>query len=142
MIIKIKRYVKPVNVTRKEKLVALKKKQKTASIRYDWMLNGESADEKIEDLHLFCTSIVEDLISGKFNTNENGNLVYSKLKKVFSRRELKRTKRNLDILFTIISKEKEIKEKVLGVAKKAKSGFDSHLSHLLFQIFFVYLYSN
>ena len=43
---------------------------------YDWDIKGETTDESIEDFHLFCISIVKDLITNEFITNEEGKISY------------------------------------------------------------------
>lgn len=45
-------------------------------IGYDWKLNFEDTDETLEDLHLFCISIVKDLFEKNFKTNEKGKIIY------------------------------------------------------------------
>lgn len=83
MKIQIKRAPIPLKQLRKAKLTILKNKNKKKfkklgfSIKYDWKLNGEYSDESIEDFHLFCLSIVKDLLEKKFNSNEEGEFSYN-----------------------------------------------------------------
>jgi len=42
----------------------------TTKIGYDWAIQGENSNESIEDLQLFCVSIVKDLIKTEFNASE------------------------------------------------------------------------
>jgi hypothetical protein len=48
-------------------------------IEYHWNLSREFEDEDLEDLHLFCLSIVKDLFEEKFTTNEKGAFTYENM---------------------------------------------------------------
>lgn len=108
MKIQIKRAPIPIKQLRKAKLTILKNKKKKifkdlgVSIKYDWKLNGEYQDESIEDFHLFCISIVRDLLGEKFNTNENGKISYEGIEQV----DIEYTQQELQILYDIIANHK------------------------------------
>lgn len=78
MIIKITKKNTPITITRKNKLRKIfNRKEGTIYIGYDYNVNCIKKDEKIQDLHLFCISIVNDLLNDRFKTNEHGLMIYN-----------------------------------------------------------------
>lgn len=43
---------------------------------YGFKIQNESDDESLKDFHLFCVSIVRDLVKNRFKTNEKGLICY------------------------------------------------------------------
>lgn len=89
MNINIKKSDLPQSKLRKIKLEHLEKDEKIKIVNYNWKLKAEYADETIEDFHLFCLSIVKDLMKSNFKTNERGEISYGKLKKSNKRSTIK-----------------------------------------------------
>lgn len=73
-------------------------------IKYNWKLQGESTTENMQDLHLFCLSIVQDLFEKKFSTNEEGSFTYEQMENFDTEYILD----NLHELYDMISKQKAI----------------------------------
>ena len=86
---------------RKAKLESINQKNVKWRIVYKWKVDRESEDEKIEDLHLFCISIVKDLLYNRFFTNENGKMTYENMKDRYDG-----TLEDLENLFDIIYEKK------------------------------------
>jgi hypothetical protein len=76
MNIEVKRGELPLKIARREKLKNILKKNKVKTINYKWRVTSLSEDEDIYDFHLFCVSIVKDLVKQDFKTNENGKMTY------------------------------------------------------------------
>lgn len=75
---------KSITEERKEKLLSLCKEEKVEGIGFNWTLtpeNKEEDDERMKNFHLFCTSIVLDLLQEKFRTDQDGIKQYKKYKK-------------------------------------------------------------
>lgn len=75
MEIKIKRKPLTIREERKLKLAEIENIYCEKRIQYDWNLKSDS-DESFYDFQMFCISIVKDLISNNFNTNEKGLITY------------------------------------------------------------------
>lgn len=75
MNIEVKRGELPLKEARKEKIKNLFKK-KSEIINYNWRLTSFSDEEDIYDFHLFCVSIVKNLVKKDFKTNESGKMTY------------------------------------------------------------------
>ena len=71
-------------------------------IKYNWRLQAESENENVQDLHLFCLSIVQDLFEEKFKTNEKGEFTYDHMENFDTEYILD----NLHELYSMISKQK------------------------------------
>lgn len=69
---------------------------------YNWNLKGEYKDESLEDFHLFCISIVKDLLEKKFTTNEEGKYLYENMEDFDNEAILE----ELEELFMIIAEKK------------------------------------
>lgn len=79
-----KKVQKSITEERKAKLLSLGDKNKEIDIGFNWTLtpeNKEEDDERMKNFHLFCTSIVLDLLKEEFKTNEKGAFKYKKYKK-------------------------------------------------------------
>jgi len=69
-------------------------------IGYDWQLGYDNKNENLQDLHLFCISIVKDLFEKNFKTNDGGSITYKGVE--FNSEN---TKLQLHQLFCIIENE-------------------------------------
>lgn len=70
-------------------------------ITYNWNLKGESPNESLEDFHLFCLSIVRELFTENFKTNEHGQISYD-LKEI----DTEATLDDLNYLYQVIADKK------------------------------------
>lgn len=71
----------PINELRKLKLNHINGNKDAFGISFNWNLSLEDEEERkdrLENFHLFCLSIVEDLFNDNFKTNENGVIRYEK----------------------------------------------------------------
>jgi len=111
MIIKIKRDKNPPQEhLRKQKLSAINNSDEIQElIKYDWNVVAEYADERLQDFHLFCVSIVKDLVKHKFKTNESGHIDYKIAK--LDEEQHKQLLSMLSILYKDIDKVKKENEK-------------------------------
>jgi len=101
MNINIKRDELTKKEIRKLKIKAIQQESSKIQIGYKWKCTPESDDESTEDLHLFCISIVRDLLGKKFYTNEKGVVTYDGMED-----EYDETLADLNYLFQIISNKK------------------------------------
>lgn len=103
-----RQYKLPIKEERKLKLESLEKRKKLIPIRFDYTLTPENQEEekdRIKNFHLFCISIVQDLLEDKFKTNEEGSMKYSHN---INAKNIKYTVRNLQKMFsTILNENKE-----------------------------------
>jgi hypothetical protein len=101
----IKKLEKSITEERKEKLLSLNNDNKQVKgVGFTWELTAENIEEneeKIKNFHLFCTSIVLDLLEEKFQTDQKGFKKYKKYKK--NKLVIKR----LYKLFSIIANDNE-----------------------------------
>ena len=91
---------------RKIKLERLKNKRVGIPIGYEWKLTAESKEEnesRLIDFHLFCIQIVQQLVTNKFKTNEDGDLRYKNYK--FNPYNSRKTNKELQRLFSCIAKD-------------------------------------
>jgi len=91
---------------RKIKLDTLKKKNPTVKIGYNWVVTAEDEKEYkyvVKEFHRFCISIVKDLLQDNFKTNERGKVKYKHFN--YNPYDVKKTTKNLNQLFSAISKE-------------------------------------
>ena len=103
MNINVQRGIVPLKISRKEKIKNLFKKSKKEIIVYDWKISNLEIDESIEDFHLFCISIVRDLVRKDFKTNEKGKITYELMNDI----ENEETINYLNILSDTIKIEKK-----------------------------------
>lgn len=98
MKIEIKKGELPIKIKRLVKLNRLEN-IKNDAISYNWKITPENENENIQDFHLFCISIVKDIIKNRFKTNEKGIITYKSIE--FH----KNTYEDLQKLFTVICDE-------------------------------------
>lgn len=100
MIIEVKKEELPLKERRKLKLRSLDNQEIDKNqFAYGWKIRREVDDETLEDFHLFCVSIVGDLIENKFKTNENGIIFYNTSEINIDPKEIKK-------LYSLIKNEK------------------------------------
>lgn len=73
-------------------------------IGYNWGLKGESSDESLEDFHLFCLSIVRDLLEKNVKVNEDNKDHNYDIDEDYI--DLESTSEDLAYLYSIIVNEK------------------------------------
>lgn len=77
MVIKINKEDLPIKESRKLKLLNIYNQEVDKNqFGYRFRINYDVPDEGLEDFHLFCVSIVGDLLENKFKTNETGIIGY------------------------------------------------------------------
>lgn len=74
------------------------------SFRYDFDMKQDKQKEDVRDLHLFCLSIIKDLVQNKFKLNEFGNVSYDF---DLDENDIKNFSEQLDYLSYIIFKERK-----------------------------------
>ena len=72
MIITIKRKQNEKQLEELKYTLILKNKA-IVKIGYDWKIKGENSDESLEDFHIFCLSIVKDLLENNIKLNEDND---------------------------------------------------------------------
>ena len=66
MIITIKRKQNEKQLEKLKYTLILKNKA-IVKIVYDWKIKGENSDESLEDFHIFCLSVVKDILEKKID---------------------------------------------------------------------------
>ena len=102
MNISITKFEPSVKEIRKAKLNAIHNEKPQLKGGYNWELIYESADEKLEDFHLFCISIVKDLLHKSFFTNERCTYIYEGMED-----EYDETIADLEHLYWLIEESKK-----------------------------------
>lgn len=108
MKIEIEKDKNPNNTAiRKAKLLSIKsgKTVEIDYVGYTWKITPEVLEESIEDFHMFCVSIVKDLVTSRFYTNEQGNISYEDFN--LDADENKKLYSDLGILFDKIKNKKK-----------------------------------
>lgn len=59
-----------VNITKIVDKITYKEGVEGKLIKYDWLLQPDQLDESVYDLHLFCISIVRNIIENEIKINE------------------------------------------------------------------------
>ena len=103
MIINIKRNQDIKDLGQLKYDLILKNKSKSM-IGYEWKLKGEKSDESLEDFHLFCLSIVKDLLENNVKINED--IVDHSYDIEENQIDTEATLEDLECLFKIIVKQK------------------------------------
>jgi hypothetical protein len=77
--------------------------------------HNQTGDENLNDFHAFCFSIVRDVISKKFKTNEHGHINYDFAQ--LNQEDIQETLKNISIMTDTIFMEKLIFLKELNDIK-------------------------
>lgn len=85
-------------------IVKIQKIKKDDGTGYNFQVLPEQSKEDIRDFHLFCISIIKDLLEKKFKLNESGQFTYD-LSEI-NEDDLEDTSLVLHYIYNIIYKEK------------------------------------
>lgn len=85
-------------------IVKIQKIKKDDGTGYNFQVLPEQSKEDIRDFHLFCISIIKDLLEKKFKLNESGQFTYD-LSEIEDK-DLEDTSLVLHYIYNIIYKEK------------------------------------